>query len=272
MKVAAVTRHGDRTPIAKQVGSLHKESEDISSLWRSILPTEETHEKLKSCVAFGGCDQGLYVGSDYNEHPHGMLTERGVQQLYEIGKSFRQRYCGSLLSTQKQQILRHLYPRSTDYCRTILSVRSLMMGLLEESGNDEREGTDRDSLTSVTTIHTRDRRWETLYPQADGRCAALSNRKLSVIQPAFLAGVFPDYYEFEKKVKATFGYLDSEIVDWLNVRDALTVYNVYSVLPDNYSLQDVARAGEIATFIWRQMFEVFFKNFSWFNNHHDNYP
>lgn len=90
-------------------------------------------------------------------HCVGMLTELGSSQLATIGRNFHQRYYDLLnISNPSRQI----YSRSTNMCRTLLSLRSFLSGFLLSNSEFMTE------LSLLPKLVSRCKTEETLYPQA----------------------------------------------------------------------------------------------------------
>ena len=176
-----------------------------------------------------------------------MLTEIGSKQLQDIGFILRERY-DPLLKQSSSNYSDSIYTRSTNMCRTILSLRSLLAGLLPDDHNLQHP-------EKVPKIVKRYRTLETLYPQADGACAALSERRKVLFGTDFLANSISDYYIFENKIKAIFGY--EEKVNWLEVKEVLTCHLVHGLeLPKGISEDDIDKATEITGYMWGALYNV----------------
>lgn len=219
--VIIITRHGDRAQISKVIGPNYPESDYITNKWKEKLPSSDITKKLKSVATFHTDDDyhdDIYAGWDHVNKPYGMLTHIGSEQLTEIGSVFRKRYEDLLTSNFSNSI----YARSTNLCRTILSLRSLLAGLLPE---------DQLYPSKVPKIVKRLRTTETLYPQADGACPALSIRRKEILGENYLSEGVHEYDIFENKIRGIFGYVSA--VNWLEVKEVLTCHLVHGIkLPE----------------------------------------
>jgi hypothetical protein len=162
--------------------------------------------------------------------------------------SFRERYDDLLQKSSNYS--NSVYTRSTNMCRTILSLRSLLSGLLPD-----------DPLLlypqHVPKIIKRVRTLETLYPQADGVCLALSERRKILFNNNndFLSNSILHYNIFENKIKTIFGY--EEKVNWLEMKEVLTCHLVHGLkLPENITEEDIDKATQITGFMWGALYNV----------------
>ena len=148
----------------------------------------------------------LFVGRDAENYPYGMLTSLGAQQLVSLGQKLRTRYQDIeafrplFTSLNKQPFI---YCRSTSICRTIISLHSILYGLLK--GSLEDYTLDSINFHTLPVINTRPKMRETLYPQADGPCPAICVRRDNIFRNDYLYRCFPRYLEFETKMKTLLG-------------------------------------------------------------------
>lgn len=75
----------------------------------------------------------LYSGYDQSHIPYAQLTELGSSQLVAVGKELRRRYAGTLLPKNIEDAADYMYCRSTNICRTVQSLRSLLAGMYNNS-------------------------------------------------------------------------------------------------------------------------------------------
>lgn len=64
----------------------------------------------------------------------GELSERGIQQTYDLGKRLRKRYVDQLKFVSSGYSSKEIYVRSTDVNRTLMSAASSMAGFYESNG------------------------------------------------------------------------------------------------------------------------------------------
>ena len=236
-KVLVFIRHGDRSQIAKELGSRYPEDLNVTAYWKSKMPNSDDINKLLS-VATSKHDkhaitkeatmtpfERLYIGRDTASYPYGMLTAVGARQLAELGQRLRNRYnrvpsLAALFANDNTHKQPHIYCRSTRICRTMMSLHALLYGLL--IGSLDEVPTNTIAYDSLPWIVTRPKLNETLYPQADGPCIPISNRRDVLFKNNFLSRSFHKYIEFEEHMKGVFGYVDT--VNWLVLKDVLTCH------------------------------------------------
>jgi hypothetical protein len=249
-KVVVIHRHGDRTPLARELGPKYPEDKKMEQKWLSILPEEKTLSKLQSIgeILHQSSQEkesilykDLYTGWDRETHPFGQLSERGTQQMISLGRRLRARYPEEFISADLEESSEHLSCRSTFLCRTIHSLRAVLFGFYEKNNCDEnRNGVCSSSSSSsaiTPLILTRPRTEETLYPQADGRCETIIRARQTIEpfpqpgQPPLppqsrgREGLLPSYYqEMTEKMRRVFGFPATEAVPWLALQEVLLCY------------------------------------------------
>ena len=213
--VVVVHRHGDRSQITREIGPLYPEDAQIESIWNDLMPSKETVIGMVAAAALpeeimlsGSKDPKdvIYTGWDKDKIPYGMLTDVGAKQLRNIGTELRRRYVGTLLPANVEDASSWLYCRSTNFCRTMQSLRSLLSGLL-----------DIESTTSVTTtamgetaimsnkrlpiIVSRPKHKETMFPSADGPCLKMNERRGEIFPPDLYHTSLPFFENLESRMK-----------------------------------------------------------------------
>ena len=129
--------------------------------------------------------------------------------------------------------------------RTLQSLRSLLYGML--TLND---------LPHSPLITTRRKTEETLYPQADGPCQALSNRREYLFGKDFLSRTVPEYDHFEAKTKSVLGHSESSVIPWLTVKEILTCHYSHNLpLPPGLTSDDIDKATYITGYMWGVLYK-----------------
>ncbi len=277
-KLVVIHRHGDRAQISRTVGGSNrpyaKENEEVTNYWNSALPTEESLHKMKSVARHGMIEEpyqgkasevtfesDLYSGWDKDNFPYSQLTEVGAQQLMAVGRTLRERY-GHLRQTETSKNIlpsslvtatNHLFCRSTNICRTIQSLRSLLVGLFDRditSGDYQTQVED-----NLPIIYTRPRDYENIFPQVDGDCPAMSSRRAIIFPHDLAKKTIKDYDAIEERMKDVLGFEDH--VNWLQVKEVLTCHYVHRIkqIPD-ITDEDVHKATEIAGWTWGVLYKV----------------
>lgn len=176
-----------------------------------------------------------------------MLTDMGFNQLQEVGRAIKKRYSINLLSNVTLNPASFFYCRSTNFCRTLMSLRALLSGLLED--RSELPG------NQLPKIFTRPKSEENLFPQADGPCPAMAERRNIIFGKDLLSKSISWYDDFEQRIRSLLGF--EEKVNWLTVKEVLTCYEVHGHdLPDGIHTGDIQKATKIAGFIWGALYKV----------------
>lgn len=141
--VIVLIRHGDRIQITKDLGNVFHDSKNVTRFWKLKLPNEHTLRSLArsaypyvaSNSSFDSLRKRLYSGWDIIHFPYGQLTERGSHQLKHVGRKFWRRYHDFLLDDHSLSSIDTMYCRSTNICRTLLSLRSFLTGFFYKDGS-----------------------------------------------------------------------------------------------------------------------------------------
>jgi Histidine phosphatase superfamily (branch 2) len=227
--VVVIHRHGDRSQISREIGPNFPETSDIKDIWTSKLPVETTMMTMAAAahvptdVMSLNVKKAIFTGWDEKNIPYGQLTELGAHQLINIGRELRRRYVGSLLPSESFDASTLLYCRSTNFCRTIQSIRSLLSGLLKVDGDDY----SRKSSQQLPVILSRAKNDETMFPGADGPCSAMTERRAEIFAENSMESSIPDYAELEQKMRDVLGYGDR--VSWLPIKEILTCYEAHGI-------------------------------------------
>lgn len=126
-------RHGDRTP-SRPLCPAHRQ-EDESHFWLTKLPYPSTASAYKDFSASFPplIDDPTGVYFDVHRNPYGFLTHKGLLQCRQNGRELRERYdLGIHHLASDEHFLKtwRISAYSTNYLRTVLSVQSLLDGLL----------------------------------------------------------------------------------------------------------------------------------------------
>jgi hypothetical protein len=282
-KLVVIHRHGDRAQISKTIGGKKRPysqiNSEVTAYWRTALPSEDTLQKLERVASHGMIKQpyqgtaspvafesDLYSGWDKDNYPYSQLTEVGAQQLMAVGRRLRQRYGHfyhpdtnrPVVPSSLGQANDHLLCRSTNICRTIQSLRSLLVGLFEhEFADEEKNRGDSPSQDEENwpMIYTRPREYENVFPQVDGDCPAMASRRAIIFPHDLTKKTIPGYETIEQRMMEILGYEDR--VNWLTVKEVLTCHYVHNIkqIPDIED-EDVHKATEIAGWTWGVLYKV----------------
>jgi hypothetical protein len=227
-KLIVIHRHGDRSQIAKSAGPFYPESDHVTNIWKEKLPTQETIDLLiKSApVKFIEHDKAIldtasdiYIGRDKHLRPYGMLTEIGTQQLIQVGKTLRTRYAEFLQSSGILYNGKKVYCRSTGFCRTITSLRGLLIGLLNITSSHD--------MIKTPIIETRHQHLETLYPDEHIPCPTMIVRRKELYKNDYISSNFENYFDLETKFKTILGFQDK--VKWFAAREVLVCQSIHQI-------------------------------------------
>ena len=271
-KVIVITRHGDRAQIAPELGPKSPLNNDITKIWENNLPntnllnslymvadsnkplpSDSTNIISKSIKEMINekLHNELYTGWDAIKAPYGQLTEAGVNQLILVGKELRRRYHNFLNTQERNNINDILYCRSTNICRTMQSLRSLLVGLLDKQ-TENNDINNKDS-SNIPILNIRPRNVETLFPQADGIHASITDRQKEIMPDDYLEKNYPDYLALDSKVRTTLGLPDK--INWLTIKEVLTCYQLYNIkYPNNLNDSDVEEVTKLIGWMWGKLY------------------
>ena len=288
-KVVVIHRHGDRSQISRHLGDCFPESNAnfIADFWKSKMPSTASFVEMMNAAARTekGTENNvqdllnatLYSGWDKDTYPFGQLTEVGFQQLKAVGKLLHQRYEKSLKLPVREEVASEdwksrLFLRSTNSCRTVQSLRSLLAGLTTGTSTRTGNGSGQNSNGNTPLIHTiedasklpmiqtRPKELETLFPQASGPCAAMNARKSVLFDDydRIMNQSIPNYSILESRMKTLLGpSYENKVVPWIYIKEILTCHVVHGVsLPENMTIADEQDLTLINSFIWGRIFNV----------------
>lgn len=264
-RVVVVHRHGDRSQIARSIGPNFPETTEVTEFWKTKLPDSSLLRAMAS-VAFSASPlppdaigasssgvpegEGMYYGEDARSFPYAQLTEVGARQLEAVGRQLRKRYLSPLTEGQQTPLSSLIYARSTNMCRTMQSLRSLLVGLLDPP--KELDEAAAAALRSAIQIDTRPKSKEVLFPTADGPCDGLTQRRSVIFPPGYMEEKFAGFVDLERRVKEALGYNDK--VSWLTVKEILTCRHVHGLpLPGSLSARDEEDISRLAGWMWGEM-------------------
>lgn len=252
LTVVVITRHGDRTQITRSLGPSYGENEQISDYWKTLLPSNNTLMKMASMVLsetkLNDINNNqmlghlLYHGWDHIHWPYGQLTQVGSLQLQQVGKELSYKYKKWLSQTDN-----NIYCRTSNFCRTIQSLLSLLMGFYDTDNNN-----------TIKTIYARRRVDETIFPYADGPCHRMSVRRAHLIASGYnnASKPFGMAKELESKFKRVLGFRDRITWwNWLNIMEVLICYEKHTVrLPDGITSDDVVLVKQYVEWMWSNLY------------------
>lgn len=266
-KVIITHRHGDRSQISRSLGSNYPEDNAITAIWHTKLPTNQNLEYMSKIALshngklfdgdsndIGKLKEFLYDGWDKSSYPYGQLTEIGSNQMIKLGKSISDRYFKflDLENIEDRNLRNDFLLRSTHSCRTVQSLRSFLVGLLDYSKNIDKFKLIPSSYLPIIRVKSKEH--ETLFPQANASCNAIVNRRhfLQDLKP--VSACLDDFDEFEAKLSTILGF--SHGVPFLTVKEVLTCHLSHGIeIPRGLSKEDEEKATIISGYLWGTWFK-----------------
>lgn len=137
-------------------------------------------------------------------------------------------------------------------CRTLLSLRGLIAGLYDVSGDTHSSVLhSKDALQ----VNTRPKVLETMFPQGGGPCASLAKRRAEILTPESYVEGISNFDIIEKKVRTVLGVEADESVNWIRAKEILTCHRVHGrEYITAISEEEEDKISEIAGWMWGQMY------------------
>ena len=114
-------RHGHRAP-ARAIVPVVRHDDEIK-LWKSLTKAEEIHGEI--CRRFPILNDNNSTPNDIKTAPFGLITQKGLLSLEQLGKNIARRF-PHLTTTTKLQVF------ATNYQRTQASAQQLLTGLFDD--------------------------------------------------------------------------------------------------------------------------------------------
>ena len=244
----------DKMPIAESMKCMNEAAiED-----KVDDPASSTYPVLEFTPGDSRLDETLYSGWERNNYPYGQLTEKGFQELFTLGQELRKRYIdtGLLGDSNSNTVDGNLfYCRSTNFCRTKQSLRSLISGILFDPVSNSMNS------KNDVKIFARPKTEETMFPQADGPCSAIAMRRAELFADDYIAqnfkGLKYNYHDLNEIVGNILGYTDNnrDTMNWLSIREILVCHHVHNVpLPKNITEDMIIDIDRLSGFMWNRLF------------------
>ena len=264
---------------------MHPESANVTIFWRSKLPLEKTLQTMtRYAIPFIHEENmsrkdlilSLYTGHDQHHTPYAQLTEKGALQLQSVGRELRRRYIGSLLPEKVEEASSVLFCRSTNICRTVQSLRSLLVGMYGDTHEsspsflDSKKGTENRSTVNsniadgkrdrkLPFISTRHKSFETMFPHADGPCQHMSERRVKLYHQFVNSTALLKWGDLEKRMLEFIGSSHKRIgwLTWLNILDVFTCFQAHGVeFPLGITKVDLQDITELVAWTWDVLYAV----------------
>jgi hypothetical protein len=254
---------GDRAQITRALSPVMPENDSVTRFWMSQLPEDELILRMAASAApyivhkkdegSANVKDSLFSGSDSNHAPYAMLTNLGARQLVAVGNELRHRYVGTLMPQKIEDASNVMYCRSTNICRTIQSLRSLLAGLYDIKAG---ENTSEKRLPHITT---RIKSQETLFPHADGPCVAMSLRRNTLFSYYMNSSHISRWDGLEQKLRKDLGIISERIgwLTWLNIMEVLVAFQAHNIsLPRDINSKDVEKIYDLVGWTWEVLYKV----------------
>ena len=218
----------------------------------------------------------LYTGQDQHHTPYAQLTEKGALQLQSVGRELRRRYVGSFLPEKVEEASSVLFCRSTNICRTVQSLRSLLVGMYGDTnessysvissmkGIENRNIvnthiSDRKRDRKLPFILTRHKSFETMFPHADGPCQHMSERRVKLYHQFVNSTALLKWGNLEKRMLDFIGSSHKRVgwLTWLNILDVFTCFQAHGVeFPLGITKIDLEDITELVAWTWDVLYAV----------------
>jgi len=250
-KVVVVHRHGDRTPVCARIGDKYFHTNYLS-FWQERIPSAETSEKLNQFNPWVNPDRIKKWGGRNKEESkkkdtlHGVLTQRGVEQMEAVGAALRNRYVDEykfLPAVLDPADI--LGARCTPIYRCHMSLASLLTGLYP----NENRTADKPAIV----ITSRDSTTETMW---GGHTCEMAMTMSTDSSTEFLEENKAGLEKTQKAVEDAFGIDVTKDIEegniftssrhsWLFIGEVLTCFKAYGYQP--FELPDwvMPKVGEI---------------------------
>jgi hypothetical protein len=288
--VAVVHRHGDRSQIARSAGPAFPHNEKLDQEWIARMPSSQSiismtaaavdDERFEDASAqevlerdidinidqINSLNDEVYSGWERANYPYGQLTERGFQELKSVGKELRRRYVGTLLPNDVSQSQgEYIHARSTNFCRTKQSLRSLLVGLFDIRPSATSDPSDMGTSTTGVRIKTKPKAMEIMFPQAGGLCSAIGLRRAELYADNYIAETWQgmeSYYNLYDQVFTMYGYKqegdsDPEIpLNWMTTREVMVCSLAHDLPRPKELTEDIVKdVDNLAGFMWNRLYD-----------------
>jgi hypothetical protein len=245
--VIVVMRHGDRAPVSKSIGPNYPNNQEIEDLWSTKLVSGDIEDLLIGIAGKQSTDGNdcIYQGRDVGDKPYGQLTDIGALQLILLGSRLRSAYVGSLLPEIITDEV--IYTRSTNFCRTMNSLRSLLVGLYDIKTISDIE---KQSFSKILSYPSH------FDPMIDGVSTNAKekeeHRKMLYEKHGIPHGV-KDFKIMNEKLKKTLGYPNR--VNYHVIREQLVCAHSHGLqFPVGLDESDMIKAYELEMWAAKIMF------------------
>ncbi|KAL7995308.1 putative histidine phosphatase superfamily, clade-2, histidine acid phosphatase active [Plasmopara halstedii] len=282
--VLVLFRHGDRSPISRNVSTKVKMTQIDTEFWASRLADLSVVDALNSgtqVVTFhnGRCSEESCYGQDFKmppppkqggRWPCGQLTAKGIDMMKKKGECLRERYKNLL--NHMEDPTQQVYVESTNIRRTIRSAQSLLAGLFPDyftNVDAEKKLAIRKKslLESQETQHSvlingEMKKQEVFVIHADDSNSLVphhSNELYTDLGKILDAEIKmhgpPGFHEALQKVSTIIGAGSDKLIGWTRLREALVCYKAHGLaFPNGLDQQLFMQICEYDAWLWHHFY------------------
>ncbi|KAG7384814.1 Lysophosphatidic acid phosphatase type 6 [Phytophthora pseudosyringae] len=282
--VCVLFRHGDRSPISRNVSANVRMTPPETDLWVSRLAELSVVGALNSGTRVveyhrGECsDKGCFGQQSEvppppqqgGRWPCGQLTAKGIDMMRAKGQQLREQY--KELVGDMEYPVQQVHVQSTNIRRTIRSAQSLLVGLFPEyfvnvdADNQLAAGErllpdSRRFLQNVQTHRVR-RRDDVFVIHADDSNSLAPQHSYELYRDLgkMLAEELeqhapPGFAEVSQKISSIIGAGSSKLVAWTGLREVLICRQAHGLaFPDGLGQQLFAQICEYDAWLWHHLY------------------
>ena len=202
----------------------------MQNLWQEKLLSGHNLELMKLMAKSQSNDNNddVYTGRDIASIPYGQLTNKGSSQLIDLGRTLRDVYVDQHKFLPAHLTGDMIYARSTSMCRTINSLRSLLVGLYGFASPEDitRRVVDDVALNTTSSTFPIIRSYPTgSDPMIDSPCddpEMKNDMRRKVLEMHNIPHGYPHGYQaMEEKMRECLGFEVGQRINWLAIREQL---------------------------------------------------
>ncbi|KAG2764105.1 hypothetical protein JG687_00001512 [Phytophthora cactorum] len=282
--VLVLFRHGDRSPISRNISAKVKMTQHETDFWVSRLAELSVVGALNSGTRVanyhdGECSEESCFGQQFEvppppqqggRWPCGQLTAKGIDMMRAKGKQLRERY--KTLLEDIEDPIQQVYVQSTNIRRTIRSAQSLLAGLFPEyfvNVNADNSLAASENLLPDSRLFLQDmqtdrkmKKDEVFVIHADDSNSLAPQHSYELYQDLgkVLAEELrqhapPGFTEASQTISAVIGARSSKLVAWTGLREVLVCRQAHGLaFPDGLNQQLFAQICEYDAWLWHHLY------------------